>query len=182
VPNEPEGLVQDEWLPVIEFHLPHARYAGSLDVTRLLQTLLKARPKKEAAANLLGVLDKDRDAFERAYVANELMVRGWLAAARGATQEANQLTQLAYRANAKDRWIAYALADSMFLSLTQSREHGPDERSALRKILQINPLHVEAVRALWKAERNAGDTHAGLSRARLLELSPLDREASQTGN
>lgn len=182
VPNESGGRVQDEWLPVIEFHLPHARYAGSLDVTRLLQTLLKARPKKEAAANLLGVLDKDRDAFERAYVANELMVRGWLAAARGATQEANQLTQLAYRANAKDRWIAYALADSMFLSLTQAREYGPDKRGALRKILQINPLHVEAVRALWKAERNAGDTHAGLSRARLLELSPLDREASQTGN
>lgn len=182
VPNESGGRVQDEWLPVIEFHLPHARYAGSLDVTRLLQTLLKARPKKEAAANLLGVLDKDRDAFERVYVANELMVRGWLAAARGATQEANQLTQLAYRANAKDRWIAYALADSMFLSLTQAREYGPDKRGALRKILQINPLHVEAVRALWKAERNAGDTHAGLSRARLLELSPLDREASQTGN
>ena len=182
VPNEPGGRVQDEWLPVIEFHLPHARYAGSLDVTRLLQTLLKVRPKKEVAANLLGVLDKDRDAFERAYVANELMVRGWLAAARGATQEANQLTQLAYRANAKDRWIAYALADSMFLSLTQAREHGPGERDALRKILQINPLHVEAVRALWKAERNAGDTHAGLSRARLLELSPLDREANKTGN
>ncbi|MEI8010546.1 MAG: fused MFS/spermidine synthase [Candidatus Nitrotoga sp.] len=182
VPNESEGRVQDEWLPVIEFHLPHARYAGSLDVTRLLQTLLKVRPKKEVAANLLGVLDKDRDAFERAYVANELMVRGWLAAARGATQEANQLTQLAYRANAKDRWIAYALADSMFLSLTQAREHGPGERDALRKILQINPLHVEAVRALWKAERNAGDTHAGLSRARLLELSPLDREANKTGN
>lgn len=182
VPNEPGGRVQDEWLPVIEFHLPHARYAGSLDVTRLLQTLLKTRPRKEVAANLLGVLDKDRDAFERAYVANELMVRGWLAAARGATQEANQLTQLAYRANAKDRWIAYALADSMFLSLTQAREHGPGERDALRKILQINPLHVEAVRALWKAERNAGDTHAGLSRARLLELSPLDREANKTGN
>jgi spermidine synthase len=174
--------VQDEWSPVIEFRLPRARYAGELDVAKLLQVLLKTRPKMEAAANLLGIRDHDKEAFERAYVASELMTRSWLAAARGATQQANQLTHLAYKANAKDRWIAYALADNMFSSLAQAREHGLSEKEALQKILRFNPYHVEAVRALWRIERNTGDTHAELSRLHLLELSPLDREANATGN
>lgn len=177
-----QGQVQDEWSPVIEFRLPRARYAGELDVTKLLQILLKTRPKMEVAANLLGIRDHDKEAFERAYVASELMARSWLAAARGATQQANQLMHLAYKANAKDRWIAYALADSMFSSLAQAREHGLSEKEALQKILRLNPYHVEAMRALWRIERNAGDPHAELSRVRLLELSPLDREANTTRN
>jgi spermidine synthase len=174
--------VQDEWSPVIEFRLPRARYAGELDVAKLLQFLLKTRPKMEAAANLLAIRDNDKDAFERAYVASELMTRSWLAAARGATQQANQLTHLAYKANAKDRWIAYALADNMFSSLAQAREYGLSEKEALQKILLLNPYHVEAVRALWRIERNAGDAHAEISRVHLLELSPLDREANATRN
>lgn len=172
--------VQDEWSPVIEFRLPRARYAGELDVAKLLQFLLKTRPNMKAAATLLGVSDGDKDAFERAYVASELMTRSWLASARGATQQANQLTHLAYKANAKDRWIAYALADNMFSSLAQAREHGLSEKEALQKILRLNPYHVEAVRALWRIERNTGDAHAEISRAHLLELSPLDREANAT--
>ncbi|CAH1207140.1 Spermidine synthase [Candidatus Nitrotoga sp. BS] len=174
--------VQDEWSPVIEFHLPRARYAGNLDVAKLLQALLKTRPNMEAAAKLLGIRDNDKDAFERAYVGSELMTRSWLAAARGATQQANQLTHLAYKANAKDRWIAYALADNMFSSLGQAREHGLSEKEALQKILRLNPYHVEAVRALWRIERNAGAARAESTRAHLLELSPLDFEANMARN
>ncbi|CAH1388129.1 fused MFS/spermidine synthase [Candidatus Nitrotoga sp. M5] len=176
------GQVQDEWSPVIEFHLPRARYAGKLDVANLLQTLLNTRPKVEVAANFLGILDSDIDAFERAYIGSELITRSWLAAARGATQQANQLTHLAHKANAKDRWIAYALADMMFLSLVQAREHGLSEKEALQKILHLNPYHVEAVRALWRIERKAGDARAEVSRAHLLELSPLDLEANMSRN
>lgn len=182
LPTSLEQQVQDEWSPVIEFRLPRARYAGELDVTKLLQFLLKTRPNMKAAATLLGISDGDKDAFERAYVASELMTRSWLAAARGATQQANQLTHLAYKANAKDRWIAYALADNMFSSLAQAREHGLSEKEALQKILRLNPYHVEAVRVLWRIERNNADAHAEVSRAHLLELSPLDREANATGN
>ncbi|MEO6422640.1 MAG: fused MFS/spermidine synthase [Candidatus Nitrotoga sp.] len=174
--------VQDEWSPVIEFRLPRARYAGELDVAKLLQHLLKTRPKMEVAANLLGIRDNDKDSFERAYVASELMTRSWLAAARGSIQQANQMTRLAYKANPKDRWIAYALADNMFSSLAQASEYGLSEKEALQKILRLNRYHVEAVRALWRIERNAGDARADMSRAYLLELSPLDREANRTGD
>jgi len=176
-----DGVVQDEWSPVLEFRLPRARYAGNLDVSSSLRTLLQSRPNMTQAEALLGVRDGDRESFERAYGATELMVRSWLAAAQGATQPANRMMYLAYQANAKDRWIAYALADSMFSSLAQAREHGMNEQDALQQILQLNPQHVESVRALWRIKRQAGDVQAESLRARLLELSPLDREARVAG-
>jgi spermidine synthase len=179
---ETEGPVQDEWSPVLEFRLPHARYAGELDVSASLRTLLKTRPSMAAAEVLLGVKDNDREAFERAYGATELMVRSWLAATQGAAQPANRLMYLAYQANPKDRWIAYALADSMFSSLAQARQHGMNEQDALQQILHFNPLHVESLRALWRIRRQAGDAQAEFLRKRLLELSPLDREARMAGS
>ncbi len=172
------GQVQDEWSPVIEFHLPRARYAGDLNVASLLQFLLKVRPNVENAANFLEIDEQDKETFERAYVATELLAQSWLAAAHGLTQQANQLIHFSYQANPKDRWIAYALTDNMFLSLAQAREHGLSEKEALQKILRMNPYHVEAARALWRIERREGGSQAELSRLRLLQLSPLDREAN----
>jgi len=178
---ETEGPVQDEWSPVLEFRLPRARYAGDLDVQASLRSLLKIRPGMAAAAALLGVSDKDREPFERAYGATELMVRSLLAASQGEAEPANRLMYLAYQANAKDRWIAYALADSMFSSLAQAREHGLSEQDALQQILQLNPQHVESLRALWRIKRQTDVGQAELLRKRLLELSPLDSEA-RAGN
>jgi spermidine synthase len=179
---ESEGPVQDEWSPVLEFRLPRARYAGDLDVSSTLRLLLQARPGMKEAAVLLGVRDSDKEAFERAYGATELMVRSWLAASQGATQPANRMMYLAYQANAKDRWIAYALADTMLSSLAQAREHGINEQDALQQILRLNPQHVEALRALWRIKRQAGGAQAESLRQRLLELSPLDREARKAGS
>lgn len=176
------GIVQDEWSPVIEFRLPRARYSGSIDVASSLLFLLQSRPSMETAAALLHVADSDKEDFERAYGATELMMRSWLATSQGATQQASRLMYLAYQANGKDRWIAYALADSMLSSLAQARERGLSEQEALQKILRINPQHVEALRSLWRLQRQAGDVEAESSRARLLELSPLDREARMAGN
>ncbi len=176
------GPVQDEWAPVIEFRLPRARYAGNLDVASSLQALLRIRPGMQDAVALVGINDKDKETFERAYAATDLMVRSWLAASQGATQQANRYMYLAYHANAKDRWIAYALADSMLASIAQARERGMSRREALEKILRLNPQHVESLRALWRLERQAGGAQAEALRARLLELSPLDREARMVGN
>lgn len=176
------GPVQDEWAPVIEFRLPRARYAGNLDASSILRVLLQSRPDMTEAASLLGIQTKDKEAFERAYGATELMMRSWLASAQGATQEAGHLMYSAYQANAKDRWIAYALADSMLLFMAQARAHGLSEQEGLQRILRISPRHVEAVRALWRLQRQAGDAQAESTHARLLELSPFDREARMAGN
>jgi len=176
------GPIQDEWSPVIEFRLPRARYAGGLDVMASLRTMLRIRPDMQAATKLLGVNKADKENFERAYAATEMMVRSWLADMQGDALQADRLISLAYRANPHDRWVQYALADSMFSSLAQARAHGLSEEQALKRILQVNPWHVGALRALWKLQRNAGEAQAATTLARLLELSPLDREARAAEN
>ncbi|MBI3901485.1 MAG: fused MFS/spermidine synthase [Nitrosomonadales bacterium] len=180
--QESAGPVQDEWSPVLEFRLPRARYAGDLDISSSLRNLLQRRPDMATAENLLGIQKSDKEAFERAYGATELMVRSWLASAQGAAPQANRMMYLAYQANAKDRWIAYALADSMFSSLAQAREHGFNEVDALQQIQHLNPQHVESLRMLWRIKHQAGDAQAEFLRKRLLELSPLDREARMAGS
>jgi spermidine synthase len=177
-----EGPVQDEWSPVIEFRLPRARYSGELNVASTLQNLLQVRPSMKAAMALLGVRDNDKESFERGYAATELMARSWVAAMQGEALQANRLVRLAYQANPRDRWVGYALADSMLASLAQARAQGLSEEQALHQILNINPRHVEALRALWQLQRKAGDRQAKVTRARLLELSPLDREARSSEN
>jgi spermidine synthase len=172
------GPLQDEWSPVIEFSLPRARFGRRLDVASSLRTILENRPGMQEAAILLGVQDRDREMFERAYAATELMGRSWLAAMQGAASESSRLMQLAYQANPKDRWVAYALADSMYSALGQARAFGLSEQDALRRILRINPQHVESLRALWRLQRSAREAQAEDTRARLIAISPLDREAS----
>ncbi|MDR0480533.1 MAG: fused MFS/spermidine synthase [Gallionellaceae bacterium] len=180
---ESSGSVQDEWAPVLEFRLPRVRYSGDMDVSAVLRMLLQNRPDMKAAAAMLGVQESDRESFERAYGATELMVRSWLADMQGDAQSATRMMFLAYQANHRDRWIAYALADTMFASLDRVRDSGLSEETALLKILLINPQHVESLRALWRFERKAGHLEqAEALRKRLLELSPLDREARMAGN
>jgi len=180
--EESKGPVQDEWSPVLEFRLPRARYAGQLNVSSTLRTLLKNRPTMSQAETLLDVQAHDKEMFERAFGATELMVRSWLASSQGASEQANRLMYLAYQANQKDRWIAYAMADTMFSSLAQARQHGMSEQNALEQIVHLNPQHVESLRALWRMKCQAGDVEAEPLRKRLLELSPLDREARMAGN
>jgi spermidine synthase len=182
---ESAGAVQDEWSPVIEFRLPRARYAGAVDVTALLESQLRARPGVEAAAQLLNVSAAGSEAFERAYVATDLTAHSWLASLRGQDADANRLIRMAYRANGNDRWIGYALADKMFQSRAQASAQGLGERQALEQILRISPEHVEALRALWRLELDAGNAQqAERYRAHLMEVSPLDRSlrAAGTGN
>jgi len=178
---ESAGPVQDEWAPVIEFRLPRARYAGNVDVAATLTALLEARPNMRDAETLLRITERDKNEFEGAYAATELMVRSLVAAMQGASPQANRLMRSAYQANPKDRWVAYALADSMFSNLGQARAFGMGEQEALQRILRLNPNHVESLRALWHLQRGAHDSQAEATRARLLAISPLDGEARMAG-
>jgi spermidine synthase len=173
------GRLQDEWSPVIEFSLPRARYDHAADLAETLQMLLDSRPALAAAEAQLGVAATDKEAFERGYAASELLLRSWLATMRGKPDEADRLIGIAHHANPRDRWVDYALADRMLASMPQARAAGIGEEEALRRILAVNPYAVEAVRAQWHLYRSRDDqAGAAAARARLLQLSPLDREAS----
>jgi len=177
-----EGPLQDEWRPVIEFHLPHARYRSKPDLVELLEWLLAGRPAVERAAAELGVGAEDFPALERAYIGTDLGLRSWVGALQGQDTEAVRLGRFAYQANPRDRWVSYALADNMYASLPGLEAAEFDRRQALRSILAVRPDHSQALRALWRLERAAGNDAAAMSyRARLREASPLDRDVAQPG-
>ena len=180
--EESAGATQHEWAPVIEFLLPRLHYGQGADLAVLLQSLLARRPTIENATRLLRVPPPLQEDFRRAYIGNELRVRSELASWQGATLEADHLLGLAYEADPHDRWTEYALSDRLMLNLDAAPERGLGRQELLQKILIINPWSVDAWRALWTLQRAQGDAAAAASRARILELSPLDRGAGAAGN
>jgi spermidine synthase len=172
------GPIQDEWVPYIEFSLPRARYDGKVNLPSLMSWLLQQRPAPDAAMKILGIANTDKGSFGRAYIATELTMRSWIASIQGNEEKAGNLIWLAYQANPQDHWIADALADNMFQSISQASQHGLSRREALQKILKVSPNFVGAIRALWHLEQSVGNKDlAERYRLRLLAVSPLDGEA-----
>jgi spermidine synthase len=176
------GATQHEWAPVIEFLLPRLHYGAGADVAPLLQSLLARRPTIERAMSLLRVSAAQQENFRRAYIGTELRVRSELASLRGSALEADHLLGLAYEADPHDRWIDYAVSDRLLANIDAAAERGLSRQELLQKILIINPWSVDAWRALWALQISNGDAAAASSRARILELSPLDRAAGTTVN
>ncbi len=170
-----EGPVQGEWAPVIEYHLPRARYRGEMDLVVLMEWLLQQRPHLNQAHQALQVEVAQAELFERGYVATELALRAWVAELKGDARQGQRLLQLAYQANPDDRWVSGALADRMYASLQSMAAQGADPRKALEAILFIRPDHVDALRALWQLELAEGNkSRADEYRHMLLKHSPLD--------
>lgn len=171
------GAVQDEWAPRIEYYLPRARYRSEFDLANILSWLLQRRPELSSAMGVFGIGARDREAFERGYIATDLAMRSWLADLRGDDGRAQRLIRLAYNANPQDRWAGSSLADKMLATLTQAIKNGLSEREALQRILKIRSDHVATLRRLWHLEREAGnDAQARAYLAQLARISPLDRE------
>ena len=169
------GAVQGEWAPVIEYHLPRARYRGEMELVVLLEWLMVQRPHISQTQQALGVGQAQAESFERAYVATELALRGWAAELKGDVQQGQRLAQLAYQANPKDRWISGALADRMYMGLEAMVAQGAEPRRALEAILFVRPDHVDALRHLWQLELAAGNKmRADEYRQMLQRYSPLD--------
>ena len=171
-----DGPIQDEWAPMIEFHLPSARYHRGADLPRLMEKLLAFRPTVAEAAAQLSVAEGQRESFELAYVATELGARGLLAGLLGRDDDATKALRLAFQANPKDRWAGFAVADRIFASITDA-EKGPVRVAALERVLAARGDHVEALRGLWHLAQASGDLAiAEQWRTRLSEASPLDQE------
>ncbi len=166
--------LQDEWLPVIEFSLPRVRYSGGADVVAMWRWLLDWRADDAAAMKDLQVSEKHIEPFRRARVGAGLDVRLWMAELSGDEKRVVQMARLAHRANAKDRWPAFALADRMFDSLTHAAPDGLSRRQALQRILTLRPDHEGALRAKLALEQQAGNMQAATAlRQRLHVISPL---------
>lgn len=178
------GPVQSETRPVIEFRLPHLRYAGedgqaASPLADILLELLRQRPDAARAGAVLGVTATEQPAFASAYAASELAVQAWLAEIANQPQRARALVRLAYEANPQDRWIASDLADDL---LEAARADGTlSQPGVLERILRIRADHPGALRALWQRQRAAGRPDAPAALARLRAAAPLDHDAAAIG-
>ena len=179
---ESAGPLQDEWAPVIEYRLPQVRYGNGVDMAALLLNLLDHRPRVEQAQAMLQVPLAQQAEFQRDYIGTELLVRSWIADMQGQSAQAGRLVGMAYEANPHDRWTAYALSDLMLANLDGAAARGLNRQQALEKLLAINPWQVDVLRALWHDQVRRKDPQAEATRLRMLQLSPLDREARTAAN
>jgi spermidine synthase len=109
--SDSPGPIQSEWSPIIDYSLPYLRYNNAQELGWLLQYLLTGRPSLEVTETTLQIPAKDREGFERAYIATDLMVRSWVASLNHQTSQANRLIGMAHEANPNDQWIRFAWSD-----------------------------------------------------------------------
>jgi len=153
---------------------------GFLRPSRMWRWMLSWREDAEQAAAVLHVEAEDFTTFKRAWAASALDVRLWQAELGGDEAQAMKWAQLARRANADDRWPAFALADRMFASLENGNPQGLGRREALQRILVLRPDHEASIRAMWQLESQAGNAEAAEQwRQRLASLSPLAFDVRQ---
>ncbi len=171
------GPLQGEWAPVIEFALPSMRYGQNV-LPELLQWLIERRVSWMDAARYWSIDTADMVVFKRAWAGSEFNIRAQLLSLQG-KPGAGRLQALAYRANAQDRWAAFALADAMFASLEHGLPQGLSYEQALQKILRIRPDHEAALQAMLHMLEQRGDSKAAKKyRDRLFRISPYARVPS----
>lgn len=174
IPDFASIPVQDEWAPVIEFSLPQVRYAGGLNLSETWQWMMSWKSSMDQTLRELHVPENHQMDFQRAWAASALDVRLWQAELTGDEAKAVQWAKLAMRSNPKDRWPRIALADRMFESLSRGLPVGMSQQQALLKVLEINPNHEAAMRALIRWFESQGNAQeSAYWRERLKQLSPL---------
>ncbi len=174
LPDAKTGKVQGEWTPVIEYALPHMRYADAV-LPDVLYWLMRHRVSLNDGLKAWSVDTNDREAFKRAWAATSFIQRAQLLALQG-KPESGRLQILAYQANKYDRWAGFSLADAMFASLSQGLPSGISQKQALQKILTIRPDHESALKAMMGlAQQQHDDKTFQQFKDKLHQLSPYAR-------
>jgi len=169
--------VQGEWSPVIEFDLPQLRHKSHV-LPELMHWLVTHRSTFNEAVKVWSVNASDLVSFKRAWAATALSVRAQISILQN-KPGVQRLQSLAYRANPKDRWAGFALADAMFASLERGIPENMTYEQALLKILTIRADHEGALKAMVVLRNQRGDlTGAQQYRDRLFRISPYDGTAS----
>jgi len=158
--NSPTELVEDEWRPRIEYHLPRVRYADEIDLREVIEWLVAQRPRPLDASQELGIVQKDRHSFERAYLSAGASMRSWLAQLSGDERRAQRFLQFAYRGNPRDQWVSGTLADKMLASLLRTNLDRDGEQAGLQRVLDVKPDHLPTLRALLQLARDNNDVEA----------------------
>jgi len=185
--DSPSMLIEDEWRPRIEYHLPRVRYAGEIDLQKIIAWLIEQRPSPQQAAQELDITARlttlaDQQNFERAYLSADASMRSWQAQLSGDDNRAQRLLQFSYRGNPHDQWVSGTLADRMLASLLGNAVNASVEQENLQRILAIKPDHLPTLAALLHLARDNEDDEASKKYiGQLHEVSPLYNVAPLPG-
>jgi len=177
--NSPSDLIEDEWRPRIEYHLPRVRYSGEIDLQKVINWLLEQRPPVQEAIQQLAIGQFDQQNFERVYLSADASMRSWLAQLNGDTERARRFLQYAYRGNPRDQWVSGTLADKMLTSMSRRPANAEAEKVGLISILAIKADHMPTLEALFRLAQRSGDTEAASQYLRQMQqISPLYQPAT----
>jgi len=180
--DSPSMLIEDEWRPRIEYHLPRVRYAGEIDLQKIIAWLIEQRPPPQQAAQELAITEVNKQSFERAYLSADASIRSWQAQLSGDDNRAQRFLQFSYRGNPHDQWVSGTLADRMLASLLGNAVNASVEQENLQRILAIKPDHLPTLAALLHLARDNEDDEASKKYiGQLHEVSPLYNVAPLPG-
>ena len=166
--------LQGEWTPVIEYALPrlHTQQSPLVDI---LGWLLAKRVHISKGIERWQLKGESLVSLKRAWAATSLNMKAqWLMLS--GLSGAERLQKLAYRANKRDRWSAFARADAMFAAIPYMRSQGRSDASLLLAVLAVRPDHEGALKAIYQWYKKAGQVKlAEQYRQKFLHLSPYGR-------
>ncbi len=172
--DSPSSIIEDEWRPRIEYHLPRVRYSGEIDLQQVISWLLAQRPQARESAQELAIEYADLQSFERSYLSVDASMRSWQAQLRGDSERAQRFLQFAYRGNPRDQWVSGTLADRMLASMSGMTVATETEKAGLMRILAVKPGHVPTLAALLRLAQRLEDDNASRQYLdQLHQISPL---------
>ncbi len=149
--GQTSGPVQDEWWPQIEYRLPQRRFRQQQSLASLLRWLKRHRVSRQQLVKRWQLQQPDeRQKLEAAWLASHVLLEAHIQQIAPSLRGPDpvRLFQLAYRADPRNRWAGFAVADAMYDSLEHGLPAGMNEAEALQRILAIRPDHQQA-RARW---------------------------------
>ena len=164
-----EGVVQDDWFPVLEYWLPDLKYRKQFPMQAIFPYLFSLRPPAEEYIGRFKIPLLRKDEAMRAYVATEMFSQSILAGIAGDSEKSFLALKQAFEANPADRWVSFRVADELLVNPPSAVE----KTEYLSKVLEIRPDHIGALVEIRKLAIQAGAGDEVLStEKRILSLDP----------
>ena len=136
-----EGVLQDDWFPVLEYWLPDLKYQKQFPMQAIFPYLFSSRPLPEDYVNRFKIPAEKQNEAMRAYVATEMFSQSILAGLNGDSEKSFLSLKQAFEANPADRWVSFRVADE----LLSNPPSGMEKTEYLNKVLEIRPDHIIAL-------------------------------------
>lgn len=175
------GELQDEWHPLLEFHLPWVKWSNQMSLISTMNYLVAERPNVMAVQLVLNLPVLVQKEWRHDYQATSLLAQSWVSGMQGNEVQTERYQSAAMEENPHDRWAAYALSDRFLSRLTVITNHGVNPIPLLKHLIQLNPNQPDLWLALWKIQVKSHDPEAEQSRLEILKYDPFNVQA-KSGN